>query len=170
MRSVLKILALSAAAACGSSADTGQAQYPTQPEYEYSYQVPQQQPQTQYQSQSPTQTYQQPQTYGRGRLGVALQPMTGELRAYFGAPPDRGVLVSRVLPGSVADQAGLQVGDVVTMIGDHPVTRIDEMRRAIAENVDTTVELQVIRHGQPTMLRATFGPRPPEAPTTNPML
>jgi hypothetical protein len=53
---------------------------------------------------------------GGGFLGVELLPLTPELRAHFGVPGDRGVMVARVLEDSPAARAGLQVGDVVTAI------------------------------------------------------
>src|SRR5678816_1283640 len=52
----------------------------------------------------------------RGRLGVFAENMTEELRGYFGAPKDSGVLVSRVAPDSPSAKAGLKVGDVITQV------------------------------------------------------
>lgn len=53
---------------------------------------------------------------GGGYLGVQLMPLTPELRAHFGVPADRGVMVARVDEDSPAARAGLQVGDVITGI------------------------------------------------------
>ena len=47
------------------------------------------------------------------RLGIEVQDMSAELRAFFRAPPDAGLLVSRVEAGSPAAEAGLAVGDVL---------------------------------------------------------
>lgn len=60
---------------------------------------------------------------GGGFLGVELMPLTPELRAHFGVPGDRGVMVARVLEDSPAARAGLQVGDVVTAIEGEAVDR-----------------------------------------------
>ena len=51
---------------------------------------------------------------GRGRLGVMVLGLTPELREHFRAPSDRGVMIARVEPKSVAETAGLAVGDVLT--------------------------------------------------------
>jgi hypothetical protein len=58
---------------------------------------------------------------GGGYLGVELLPMTEELRAHFGVPTDRGVLVSRVEEDSPAAKAGLQAGDVVVRLDGEKV-------------------------------------------------
>lgn len=58
---------------------------------------------------------------GGGFLGVELTPLTPELRAHFGAPADRGVLVARVEEDSPAARAGLQVGDVIAEIDGEAV-------------------------------------------------
>jgi membrane-associated protease RseP (regulator of RpoE activity) len=58
---------------------------------------------------------------GPPRLGVQVQPMTPELRAWFEAPEGVGVLVARVEPGSPAAEAGVQVGDVIVEAGGEPV-------------------------------------------------
>lgn len=51
-----------------------------------------------------------------GYLGVELTALTPELRAHFGVPADRGVMVARVAEDSPASRAGLQVGDVIAEV------------------------------------------------------
>ena len=58
----------------------------------------------------------------RAMLGVRIQEMTGELKEAFGAQGDTGVLVSQVLAGSPAKQAGLRAGDVIVAVGDREIT------------------------------------------------
>lgn len=52
----------------------------------------------------------------RAFLGVVLTDLSPELREYFGAPKDNGVMVSSVEENSPADKAGLRVGDIITAI------------------------------------------------------
>ncbi len=56
-----------------------------------------------------------------GYLGVELLDLTPELRAHFGAPADVGVMVSRVVDGSPAAKAGVQVADILVGVGDRKV-------------------------------------------------
>jgi S1-C subfamily serine protease len=52
--------------------------------------------------------------------------MSPELRAHFGAPGDRGVLIDTVRAGSPAARAGIHVGDIVVEIdGDAARSAID---------------------------------------------
>jgi hypothetical protein len=57
----------------------------------------------------------------RGYLGVEAVELTPELRGHFGAPVENGVMVSRVADGSPAQDAGLQVGDILTSVNEVPI-------------------------------------------------
>lgn len=97
----------------------------------------------------------------QGRLGIQLQPMTPELRAFLRAPEDRGVLVVRVNKDSAAEKAGLQVGDVIVGIGGAPVREPRELVEPVmraGENAE--VELEVVRSGKTRELRAALSGKP----------
>ena len=49
-------------------------------------------------------------------LGVSLTETTPDLREHLGADKDRGVLVSKVLSGMPAEDAGIEVGDLITQV------------------------------------------------------
>ncbi len=117
------------------------------------------------QAQPPSQPYAQPYAQpgqrppmARSHLGAAIQPMTGEERTYFGAPPDRGVLVTRVMPGSAAEQAGLRVGDILVFAGGKLIENPDDVRTALGERTEPMMRLEVIRRGQWMQLEANLGP------------
>lgn len=57
----------------------------------------------------------------RGWLGVVIQDVTRELAESFGLSKPRGALVSRVVPGSPAEKAGFQPGDVILKFDDRKV-------------------------------------------------
>lgn len=57
----------------------------------------------------------------RGSLGLVVQDLTPDLAGAFGLEPGQGALVAEILPGSAADTAGLQAGDVITSVADRPV-------------------------------------------------
>jgi serine protease Do len=57
-----------------------------------------------------------------GRVGMALAPLTGDRRSELGLGPSAtGVVVTRVVPGSPADESGVQPGDVVVRVGSTDV-------------------------------------------------
>jgi len=54
-------------------------------------------------------------------LGVAGQPVTGEIARSLGLDRPKGVLLASVYPGSAAARAGLQQGDAVLAVDGQPV-------------------------------------------------
>jgi serine protease Do len=58
----------------------------------------------------------------KGWIGVATQPITAELADRMGQKEARGFRVARVYPGTQAEKAGLQVGDVIASLDGEPVT------------------------------------------------
>ena len=46
-------------------------------------------------------------------FGMSLQPLTKELAEQFGVKSDSGVVISDIEPGSAAEEAGLEPGDVI---------------------------------------------------------
>lgn len=98
---------------------------------------------------------------GRGYLGVQLLDITEELRAFYGAPEDAGILVSRVTGDSPAAAAGFEVGDVITRIAGEPIDSSWEGARTVAQfDPEEEVSVEVIRDGAPVTLTATLGERP----------
>lgn len=71
------------------------------------------------------------QPLGRGFLGVDVIDLTPELRRHYGAPADRGVMVSSVAEDSPADRAGVLVGDIVLGFDRQPVAGADSFRSAV---------------------------------------
>ena len=72
-------------------------------------------------------------TAGRGRLGFSAMQIGPELRTFFGAPSDRGVLIDKLRPDSPAARAGLRVGDVILEVDAAPATSVEAIVSAIAD-------------------------------------
>lgn len=75
----------------------------------------------------------------RGWLGVVIQDVTRELAESFGLDKPRGALVSRVVPGSPAEKAGFETGDVILKFDDRTVDASSDLppivgRTAIGKN------------------------------------
>jgi len=86
------------------------------------------------------------------QLGLALGAITPEARDQLNLPREaHGVLVTGVRPGSPADQAGLQQGDVIVAVGNHAVENpgqaVHDMRQAV-DGSNHAVALRVVRNGQ----------------------
>ncbi len=96
----------------------------------------------------------------------AATAVTPGYGAYLGTIPDMaggsegGVRVSGVRAGSPAEAAGLKANDVLVAIGDMKTPDLQAMTDALrAHKPGDTVELQVLRDGQPVTLTATLGTR-----------
>ncbi|MDP6698072.1 MAG: trypsin-like peptidase domain-containing protein [Candidatus Latescibacteria bacterium] len=62
----------------------------------------------------------------QGPLGVRVEELTDELARRLGYEDERGVLVSRVAPGSEADRRGLDRGDLIQAINRIEVGSVDD--------------------------------------------
>lgn len=86
---------------------------------------------------------------GGGFLGVELMPLTSELRAHFGVPADRGVMVARVVEDSPAARAGLEVGDVIAGVEGKGVESPWDLTMAVrGKQAGETARLEVWRGGR----------------------
>jgi predicted metalloprotease with PDZ domain len=108
---------------------------------------------------------------GRGRLGLAVIEMSAELRAQFGAPRDRGVLVDAVRPDSPAARAGVRVGDVVLEVDGEASHSAADMVEAMSDRKQgERVTVAVLRAGKRMQLVAVLdgdaGPRVPRGADT----
>ncbi len=68
---------------------------------------------------------------GRPTLGVTGEELTNQLAGYFGVKQGKGVLVSEVVAGSPAAQAGLKAGDVIVAVDGKEVATVGELRKAV---------------------------------------
>jgi serine protease Do len=69
---------------------------------------------------------------GKPRWGVGLADITPELREQLQAPADlHGAVIQRVQPGSPADNAGLQPGDVIVEVDRKPVENAAHVQKAL---------------------------------------
>ncbi len=88
-------------------------------------------------------------------LGVALSGVTPNLRQQLDLPETaRGAVITEVKPGSAADQAGLQPGDLITGVGDRAVTGTADASRAIRDQLkaNQAVALRILRNGEPVFV------------------
>jgi serine protease DegQ len=95
----------------------------------------------------------------RGTLGVDTQEITPRIAQVLGLKSSNGVVVTRVSNGSVADQADVQTGDVITAIDGKPLRNPQELRNAEGLlPVGSSVKLTVTRSGTPRDLTLKLTP------------
>ncbi len=94
----------------------------------------------------------------RGKLGVVIQEVTPDLAASFGLKEARGAVVSQVEPGSAADKAGIQAGDVILKFDGKEVTDSATLPRMVgAAKPGSKVKIEVWRDRRVKELTLTLG-------------
>jgi hypothetical protein len=92
---------------------------------------------------------------------VELTQPSDQLREFFGAGEDEGILVNRVLKGSPADHAGLRAGDLIVALEGEAVAGSSDLIRALrAHEPGETVDLSVLRDRSRQELRVELGENP----------
>ncbi len=82
------------------------------------------------------------------KLGAAIADASSQARKHADAPLS-GAYVGRVRPGSPAERAGLQRGDVITALGGQPIIVSDDVERLISQiPPGRDVSLTYVRAGQ----------------------
>jgi hypothetical protein len=85
--------------------------------------------------------------------GIRTSRMSAELREFFGAPPDAGVLLTRVTEGTAGARAGFRVGDVLVRLGDTPIrTPSDLLTRILVADETGELEASVVRRREAVRL------------------
>ncbi|MEM2987757.1 MAG: trypsin-like peptidase domain-containing protein [Candidatus Bathyarchaeia archaeon] len=82
--------------------------------------------------------------HARPWLGIMGLSLTREISRYYGIPVDEGVLVTRVVKGSPAHDAGILAGDIILALDGAPITRIEKLlgeihKKRAGEKVSLTV-------------------------------
>ena len=68
-----------------------------------------------------------------GDLGLAVEPVTADVARELGLDRAEGVVVAAVQPGSSADNAGVERGDVIFEINQSPVRTLSDYNNALAK-------------------------------------
>ncbi len=85
----------------------------------------------------------------RGRLGVYIEDVSGDLAEYFEIPGGEGVLVEGVVEDSPAEAAGIKAGDIIYKIDGKTLCCTEELVKAIAKmETDKQTPIVLIRKGK----------------------
>ena len=93
----------------------------------------------------------------RGYLGVQMGPVREGLGKVMGMESDAGALVNKVTPGSPAEKAGLEPGDVIVAAASQKVEDSVGLTRIVGvSKPGTKLPLEVFRDGKKITLTATL--------------
>jgi serine protease Do/serine protease DegQ len=93
----------------------------------------------------------------RGLLGVTIQTIDKESASALGTEVESGALVSRVVPGSAAEKAGLLVDDIIIKINDNKIDSSRDLMNSIGlKGSGESVEIEFVRDGRTRNVIATL--------------
>ena len=92
---------------------------------------------------------------GKPNVGILMNDVSSEAVQRYGVPA--GAYIEAVLEGSCADKAGLQVGDIITAVGDSAVTSSTQLSSAVKNyRAGDQVTFTVYREGQNVTITLTL--------------
>lgn len=99
----------------------------------------------------------------RGWLGVYIQAVTEDIAEGFGMKEPKGALVSEVIKGSPAEEAGIKRGDVIVTFDGKEVRNSHDLPAMVASTeVGKVVDVKVLRDGKPLTIKVNIGKMPEE--------
>ena len=90
----------------------------------------------------------------RGQLGVVIQEVSYDLAKSFGLDKASGALIAKIMPNSAAQQAGLQVGDIVRKVNGEEVRASSDLPVMVGSMMPgKEVTLSIWRGGKRKLLQ-----------------
>ena len=106
----------------------------------------------------------------RAWIGVGTQDLSPELASALHVDPRAGALVNMVGPGTPAERARLKPGDIIAGVGGKTVHDSHELiREVLTHDVNSQVNLEVVRDGHHYGTQITLAARPEQAIPTVPV-
>jgi serine protease Do len=79
------------------------------------------------------------------RLGLAVEQLTPEIARSLGISSKQGLVVSDVMEGSPADEAGIRRGDVILEVNQQQITSVRDYQSAVQQAQDAEAVLFLVR-------------------------
>ncbi|MFT2099534.1 DegQ family serine endoprotease [Marinomonas sp. 2405UD66-6] len=97
----------------------------------------------------------------RAWLGVLIQDVSNDLAESFGLDRSNGALISRVLPDSPAEKAGLKPGDIIMMFNGENIEHSGELPYVVGQlKAGDKVDAKVYRDGKEQTINVSLDERP----------
>lgn len=92
------------------------------------------------------------------QLGVSLSTVNPQIAQRYGLSVDSGAYIAAVSPGSVAADAGLQVGDIITKFDDNDVESASDLMLDVrSKNPGDSATLEINRNGDTQQIEVSLG-------------
>ena len=94
----------------------------------------------------------------RGMLGVIAQNISPTLASALHLQADEGVLVTKVVPGSAANKAGIKTKDIILAVNNEKIHDSVQLRNMLGiMRPGTALRIVIIQNHQKKLLQATVG-------------
>ena len=98
----------------------------------------------------------------RRKIGVRIEPLSGQLAAALALPSKSGAYVVEVKPDTEASRAGLEKNDVILRVNGVPIDTPEAFTEAVGNTLPyETVDIEVIRKGKQMMVQVSGNPNAP---------
>jgi serine protease Do len=85
------------------------------------------------------------ETGDKGKLGLAVEPVTADIARQLGLKEPKGVVVKRVEDGSPAASAGIRSGDVILEVDRQPVKDVAGLRQIVDKHAKGTPMVMLLQ-------------------------
>ena len=93
-----------------------------------------------------------------GWLGVQIQDVTRELAESFGMKKPQGALVSKIIPGSPAEKAELQIGDIIIEFNGQLIEKSGDLPPMVGMTpINNKATLKILRQGDEKTINFSIG-------------
>jgi serine protease Do len=102
---------------------------------------------------------------GKSWLGIQMQILKRDMAEYWDLEGTWGIVVNSVVRGSPAEKAGLEIGDIITSIGELQIPgedrkNLDVFRNYVRNLPEGDVNLRLIRNQEPLSLKVQLKSAP----------
>src|SRR5258708_7683065 len=88
-------------------------------------------------------------------IGISVAQVDDVLRSHLGLAEGKGVLVTDVVDGSPAKQAGIQKNDVLVSVGDQEIAGVERLNQLLEAAAEKATAIGVIRSGRRQTVQVT---------------
>ena len=80
------------------------------------------------------------------QIGMSIQSIDAGIMNYYKLESNKGVIITKILPNTPADNAGLKVGDIITEIENYKINNENTIFGVFQEfRVDQEIKVKIIR-------------------------
>ncbi len=101
----------------------------------------------------------------RGWLGIQIRELNSREQTAAGFQTRQALLITRIIPNSPSETAGLKKNDILTDVDGKQMTSPVDIRKYVLNKApQETVEIKILRDNQPMTFQITLGEMPQFAP------